>query len=82
MRRSALFVQQHGRILFSCLVLCVSWSLTAAPSAGAVGVASELRKTIREIDLLNKRQAQDETQPRKGDDSSASSAREQSRSVT
>jgi hypothetical protein len=82
MRRSALFVQQHGRILFFCLVLCVAWSMTAASSAGALGGVGELRETIREIDLLNKRQAQDEAQPQKTDGSSASSARKQSWSAS
>jgi hypothetical protein len=81
-RRSILFIQQHGRILFSCLVLCMMWSLTAAPSAGALVNVGELRKTIREIDLLNKRQVQDEAQPQKSDGSLTSGAREQSRSVS
>lgn len=58
------------------------WSLTAVPSAGALVDAGELRKTIREIDLLNKRQPRDEAQPSKDDNSSASDAREQSRPVS
>lgn len=79
MRRSVLCIRQHGRILFSCLVLCIAWSLTATSSAEALVDVGELRKTIREIDLLDKRQVQDEAQPWKGDRPSDGGAREQAR---
>ncbi|MNR16091.1 hypothetical protein D3C85_1326630 [compost metagenome] len=53
-----------------------------APSVGAVVDIGELRKTISEIDLLGKRQAQGETRPQKNDNSSTSSASVQSRPVS
>lgn len=57
----------------------MAWSLTAAPSAGALVNVGELRKTIREIDLLNDQQAQDKTQPQKGDSAPTGGTREQVR---
>lgn len=72
MRRVALFIHQHGKVLFFCLVLCVAMSAVTERSAAALVDIDikNLGKGIRDLSPLNAQQNQDEVQGRGGNGTS------------